>query len=71
MNLDKTREDFPLFRQDNPPAYLDNACVTLKPDSVIETIHDYYTMNPGCAGKVSSPLRNQGFIRCNQSPNSG
>ena len=51
MNLDKTREDFPLFRQDNPPAYLDNACVTLKPDSVIETIHDYYTMNPGCAGR--------------------
>lgn len=51
MNLDKTREDFPLFRQDNPPAYLDNACVTLKPDSVIQTINEYYTMNPGCAGR--------------------
>ena len=51
MNLDKTREDFPLFRQDNPPAYLDNACSTLKPDSVIQTINEYYTKNPGCAGR--------------------
>lgn len=51
MNLDRTREDFPLFRQENPPAYLDNACVTLKPDSVIQTINEYYTMYPGCAGR--------------------
>ena len=30
------REDFPLLRDDGAPAYLDNACVTLKPDAVIK-----------------------------------
>ena len=45
------REDFPTLRGDHPPAYLDNACVTLKPQSVIDTIHRYYTETPGCGGR--------------------
>ena len=45
------REDFPTLRGDNAPAYLDNACVTLKPDSVINSISDYYSMYPGCGGR--------------------
>ena len=36
------REDFPTLIGENSPAYLDNACVTLKPDSVIKSISDYY-----------------------------
>ncbi|MED5308823.1 MAG: aminotransferase class V-fold PLP-dependent enzyme, partial [Candidatus Thermoplasmatota archaeon] len=31
--------------------YLDNACVTLKPESVIKSISDYYNMYPGCGGR--------------------
>ena len=45
------RDDFPTLRGDNAPSYLDNACVTLKPDSVIDSISDYYRMYPGCGGR--------------------
>ena len=45
------RDDFPTLRGENAPAYLDNACVTLKPDSVINSITDYYSMYPGCGGR--------------------
>ncbi len=51
MNFSELREDFPTLRDDNPPAYLDNACVTLKPDSVVDAIHEYYTKGPGCGGR--------------------
>lgn len=51
MNFKELREDFPTLRDDNPPAYLDNACVTLKPDSVVDAIHEYYTKGPGCGGR--------------------
>ena len=51
MNFNELREDFPTLRDDNPPAYLDNACVTLKPDSVVDAIHEYYTKGPGCGGR--------------------
>ncbi|MDP6869811.1 MAG: cysteine desulfurase [Candidatus Poseidoniaceae archaeon] len=45
------REDFPTLRDDNPPAYLDNACMTLRPDSVIDAIKSYYEKTPGCGGR--------------------
>lgn len=51
MDFKKLRQDFPTLRADDAPAYLDNACVTLKPDSVIDTIHEYYTKTPGCGGR--------------------
>ena len=51
MDFRKLRQDFPTLRHDDAPAYLDNACVTLKPDSVVEAIHDYYTKTPGCGGR--------------------
>ena len=49
--LNNCRNDFPTLQGDNPPAYLDNACVTLKPQSVIDSIHRYYTETPGCGGR--------------------
>ena len=49
--LNDCRNDFPTLQGDNPPAYLDNACVTLKPQSVINSIHRYYTETPGCGGR--------------------
>ena len=45
------REDFPLLRGEGAPAYLDNACVTLKPDAVIDAVNEYYTMRPACGGR--------------------
>ena len=45
------REDFPVLREDDAPAYLDNACVTLKPQSVIDVVTQYYTETPGCGGR--------------------
>ena len=51
MDLEKLRADFPALCQDNPVAYLDNACVTLRPHSVINAISDYYTHSPGCGGR--------------------
>ncbi|MBT3651939.1 MAG: cysteine desulfurase [Euryarchaeota archaeon] len=45
------REDFPALMLDDPVAYLDNACVTLKPQSVIDSIQDYYINTPGCGGR--------------------
>ena len=51
MNTNKIREDFPTLREEGAPAYLDNACVTLKPDCVIDAITEYYTKYPGCGGR--------------------
>ena len=49
--LKNCRNDFPTLQGDSPPAYLDNACVTLKPQSVIDSIQRYYTETPGCGGR--------------------
>ena len=49
--IERCREDFPTLRGDHAPAYLDNACVTLKPQTVIDSINRYYTETPGCGGR--------------------
>ena len=36
------RNDFPTLSGENAPVYLDNACMTLRPTSVIEAIRSYY-----------------------------
>ena len=38
----KNRTDFPTLDTENPPVYLDNACMTLRPKSVVEAIRSYY-----------------------------
>ncbi len=55
MNVQALREQFPTLRAEEPLTYLDSACVTLRPDSVIQAIHEYYTKQPACAGR--SPHR--------------
>lgn len=49
--VQRCRDDFPTLQGEDAPAYLDNACVTLKPQSVIDAINDYYTLTPGCGGR--------------------
>lgn len=51
MMFAEKREDFPTLCGDNPPAYLDNACMTLRPKIVIEAIRSYYEETPGCGGR--------------------
>ena len=45
------RNDFPTLAGENAPVYLDNACMTLRPTSVIEAIRSYYEESPGCGGR--------------------
>jgi len=51
VTVNEYRQDFPTLRGPRAPAYLDNACVTLRPDAVIDAIHRYYTETPGCGGR--------------------
>jgi len=45
------RDDFPTLRGDDAPLYFDNACMTLKPQPVIDEIQNYYTVHPSCGGR--------------------
>ena len=42
MDIIKLRNDFPVFRDNKDLAYLDNAAMALKPDSVINAVDNYY-----------------------------
>ena len=44
----KFRPDFPPLSAAKPPVYLDSACVTLRPRSVINACAEYYEKFPGC-----------------------
>jgi cysteine desulfurase/selenocysteine lyase len=54
--LEAIRDDFPALknlRNNKPPIYFDNACTTLVPRQVIDTLTDYYVNYPGCGGARS------------------
>ena len=54
--IEECREDFPALRRQRkgkPPVYLDNACTTLVPRQVIDSIQEYYTDYPACGGTRS------------------
>ncbi len=54
MNVDRIRSDFPALvpRPDRPvPVYLDSACMSLVPRSVLDSTEEYYRDYPGCAGR--------------------
>ena len=57
-NLNKIREDFKILNGENAskPIYFDSACMSLKPNSVIEAMEDYYYNFPACAGRSSHKL---------------
>ncbi|MBN1188470.1 MAG: aminotransferase class V-fold PLP-dependent enzyme [Dehalococcoidales bacterium] len=51
--LQSIRQDFPALsnRHNNKfPVYFDNACTTLVPRTVIESMNEYYTHFPACGG---------------------
>ncbi len=57
MNLDKIREDFPLFKK--KIIYFDSACMSLKPVQVVKAMERYYYEFPGCAGRSMHKIGKQ------------
>ncbi len=51
MNVDEIRNDFPVV---DDYIYFDSACLSLKPQSVIDAVNSYYSEFPVCEGKRSS-----------------
>jgi len=51
MDLSKYRKDFPILNTEDAPTYLDSACMTLRPQQVIDSIMEYYTKYPACGGR--------------------
>lgn len=50
MDSDSVRSDFPTVRRGDG-IYLDSACQSLRPDSVIRAITEYYEEYPACGGR--------------------
>jgi cysteine desulfurase / selenocysteine lyase len=56
LSLEEYRDHFPSLkrlRNGKPPIYLDNACTTLAPRPVIDSLARYYTDFSGCGGRRS------------------
>jgi len=51
LKVDRIRADFPILNSEKPPIYFDSACMTLRPQQVIDKINEYYVEYPGCAGR--------------------
>src|SRR3989337_4597131 len=54
MDIQKIRNDFPpLWKKwnGNYPIYFDNACMTLKPEQVMDAMNEYYNEYPVCGGR--------------------
>ena len=51
----KIRKDFSCLKegQRQAPIYFDNACMTLKPDVVIDAITEYYKKHPSCHNRAT------------------
>lgn len=54
MNITKIRQDFPILSKEG--IYFDNACQSLRPQSVIDGITSYYTDYSACAGRSGHHL---------------
>ena len=50
LDVKKARANFPIL-QNREIIYFDNACMTLRPDAVIDKINWYYKNNCACAGR--------------------
>jgi cysteine desulfurase/selenocysteine lyase len=51
---ERIREDFPALQRTingRKLVYLDSACMSLKPNSVIDAMNEYYTKYPACGGR--------------------
>ena len=59
MNVEKIRKDFPILNKKingKSIIYFDNACQSLRPQSVINAVEEYYRDYPVCAGRSAHKL---------------
>ena len=56
LNTDKIRSDFKILSGEKKPIYLDSACMSLKPDCVVEAMNEYYYLYPACAGRSNHKM---------------
>jgi len=59
LDVQRIRQEFPALQRTHlgtPIIYLDNACTTLKPTTVIEAMSRWYTEMAGCHGRSSHLL---------------
>lgn len=66
MGVNKIRADFPLLANSNV-VYFDTACQSLRPQSVIDAVTDYYTELSACSGRSMHHLAAQVTQKCNES----
>lgn len=65
MDFDSVRNDFPTMRKDRG-VYLDSSCQSLRPDSVIEAVVEYYEDFPVCGGRSVHHLANELSVRIDE-----
>lgn len=65
MDLSGLRNDFPTMRK-GAGVYLDSACQTLRPDSVIQAVTEYYTEYPACGGRSVHRMSNEVTLRTDE-----
>ena len=58
LNTEKIRADFNILskKDGGVPVYLDSACMSLKPNQVVEAMNDYYFNFPACAGRSAHKM---------------
>jgi len=67
MNPTEVRKDFPFYDKfGDSLIYMDSACQTLRPRSVIDVIVEYYTDYPACAGRSVHRLATQVTLRVDE-----
>ena len=56
LNTDKIRSDFKILGGEKIPIYFDSACMSLKPNSVVEAMNQYYYEFPACTNRSPHKL---------------
>jgi cysteine desulfurase / selenocysteine lyase len=73
--IHELREHFPALsnsRNGKPPIYFDNACTTLVPKQVIQSMNEYYTSFSGCGATRSNHwFAREVFSRIEGNPDKG
>lgn len=70
MDIDRIRQDFPILQTQHkgkPIIYFDNACQSLRPQSVIDAINSYYLKSSACMGRSMHSLAVEVTRACDES----
>jgi cysteine desulfurase/selenocysteine lyase len=67
LDVKGIREDFPILAKEiygKPMVYFDSACMTLKPNQVIDSMNYYYNELSSCGGRSVHKLGTEVTIKC-------